>query len=108
MTASSRSLSRTLRRHLLNPAALGYLALVVAVGVWVGVDTLFVEHADASFAGVWLFLVTAPTSLLFVALPGGLPFLGIVLGAVIQAFVLGAAYRWVVERPTKSVNLGNA
>ncbi|MDX3693385.1 hypothetical protein PV726_24155 [Streptomyces europaeiscabiei] len=108
MTASSRSLSRTLRRHLLNPAALGYLALVVAVGVWVGVDSLFVEHADAGFAGVWLFLVTAPTSLLFVALPGGLPFLGVVLGAVIQAFVLGAAYRWVVERPTKRVNLGNA
>ncbi|MFM9699216.1 SCO4225 family membrane protein [Streptomyces europaeiscabiei] len=108
MTASSRSLSRTLRRHLLNPAALGYLALVVAVGVWVGVDSLFVEHADAGFAGVWLFLVTAPTSLLFVALPGGLPFLGIVLGAVIQAFVLGAAYRWVVERPTEKVNLGNA
>lgn len=108
MTASSRSLSRSLRRHLLNPAALGYLALVVAVGVWVGVDSLFVEHADSRLRRVWLFLVTAPTSLLFVALPGGLPFLGIVLGAVIQAFVLGATYRWVVERPTKKVNLGNA
>ncbi|MBZ3908006.1 hypothetical protein WB401_33900 [Streptomyces brasiliscabiei] len=108
MPASSRSLSRTLRRHLVNPAALGYLALVVAVGVWVGVDALFVEHADASLAGVWLFLVTAPTSLFFVALPGGLSFAGIVLGAVIQAFVLGAAYRWVVERPAKNVNLGNA
>jgi hypothetical protein len=31
---------------------------------WVGVDALFVEHADASLAGVWTFLVTAPASLL--------------------------------------------
>ncbi|MEU1558354.1 hypothetical protein ABZ517_37415 [Streptomyces scabiei] len=106
--SSSRSLSRTLRRNLLNPAALGYLALVAAVGVWVGADTLFVEHADAGFAGVWLFLVTAPTSFLFVALPGGLPFVGVVLGAVIQAVVIGAAYRWAVERPMKSAHLGNA
>ncbi|WP_338897817.1 hypothetical protein WBG99_21310 [Streptomyces sp. TG1A-60] len=108
MTASSRSLSQVLRHHLVNPAALGYLAVVAAVGVWVGVDALFVEHADASLAGVWLFLVTAPTSLLFSALPGALPFVGIVVGAVTQAFVLGVAYRWFFNRPTWRAGLGNA
>lgn len=108
MAASSRSLSQTLRHHLLNPAALGYLALVATVGVWVGVDALFVEHADASLAGVWLFAVTAPTSFLFLALPGALPFIGVAVGAVAQAFALGAAYRWFRNRPAQRAGIGNA
>ncbi|WP_328868967.1 hypothetical protein OHT76_02090 [Streptomyces sp. NBC_00287] len=83
----------TFRRCFLNPAALGYLAVVVAVWVWVAVDLLFVEHPDASLAGVWAFLVTAPTSLFFVWLPGPLPWIGLVVGAVAQAGVLGALYR---------------
>lgn len=99
MAASPRSLPQVLRHHLVNPAALGYLALVAAVGVWVGVDALFVEHADGSFAGIWLFLVTGPTSFLFVTLPGALPFIGIAVGAMTQAYVLGAAYRWFLDRP---------
>ncbi|MFS8202288.1 SCO4225 family membrane protein [Streptomyces sp. CWNU-52B] len=106
MAAPSRSLPQTLRHHLVNPAALGYLAVVVAVAVWVGVDTLFVEHADASFAGVWLFVVTAPTSFLFVLLPGALPLIGVVLGAVAQAFVLGAAYHWFLKRSTHAQRVG--
>lgn len=108
MAASSRSLSQTLRHHLLNPAALGYLALVATVGVWVGVDALFVEHADASLAGVWLFAVTAPTSFLFLALPGALPFIGVAVGAVAQSFALGAAYRWFRNRPAQRADIGNA
>ncbi|MDF6019826.1 hypothetical protein [Streptomyces sp. JH34] len=101
MAASPRTLSLSLRRYLLNPAALGYLAVVAAVGVWVGLDALLVERADASLAGVWLFLVTAPTSMLFLALPGVLPFAGVAVGAVIQALALGAAYRWVIGRTTR-------
>ncbi|NNN37232.1 hypothetical protein HLK59_44235 [Streptomyces sp. S3(2020)] len=89
----SRSFAATLRDHLVNPVALGYLALVAAVVGWVGVDALFVEHADASLAGVWAFLVTAPTSLLFVMLPGALAWSGVVVGAVVNAAVLGAVYR---------------
>ncbi|MER5220495.1 SCO4225 family membrane protein [Streptomyces flaveus] len=108
MAASPRSLSQALRHHLVNPAALGYLALVAAVGIWVGVDTLFVEHADASLAAVWLFIVTAPTSFLFLALPGALPFVGIAVGAVTQAFALGAAYRWFRGRPAQRAGLSNA
>ncbi|MFE9911668.1 SCO4225 family membrane protein [Streptomyces clavifer] len=101
MTASSRALPRILRHYLVNPAALGYLAVVTAVGVWVGLDTLFVERLDASFAAVWLFLVTAPTSFLFAALPGAWPFVGIAVGAVAQALALGAAYRWFLGRATR-------
>ncbi|MEV7072041.1 SCO4225 family membrane protein [Streptomyces sp. NPDC091972] len=79
--------------HLRNPLALGYLLLVTAVLGWVCVDALFVEHADASFAGVWAFAVTAPASLLFVMVPGVPAWAGIVTGAVVNAAVLEAAYR---------------
>ncbi|MFE2062206.1 SCO4225 family membrane protein [Streptomyces sp. NPDC059467] len=90
--------TRALLSALRTPVALGYLALVAAVVVWVGADTLFVEHADASLAGVWAFLVTAPTSLLFVMLPGPLAWAGVVVGAVVQAAVLGVLYRKVSGR----------
>ncbi|WP_328769962.1 SCO4225 family membrane protein [Streptomyces sp. NBC_00286] len=108
MASSLRSLAQPLRRNLANPAALGYLAVVAAVGVWVGVDALFVEHADASLAGVWLFVVTAPTSFLFLALPGALPIIGVAVGAVTQASVLGAAYRWFRNRPAQRAGISNA
>jgi hypothetical protein len=85
-------------RYFLNPLALGYLLVVAAVVGWVGVDALFVEHADASLAGVWAFLVTAPASLLFVMLPGVLAWAGIVVGALVNAAVLGAAYQSVAGR----------
>lgn len=85
-------------RYFLNPLALGYLLVVAAVLGWVGVDALFVEHADASLAAVWAFLVTAPASLLFVMLPGALAWAGIVVGAVVNAAVLGAVYRSITDR----------
>ncbi|MFJ3667679.1 SCO4225 family membrane protein [Streptomyces sp. NPDC090106] len=76
-----------------TPVALGYLGIVAAVSVWAAVDVLFVEHAGVSLAGVWAFLVTAPTSLLFVMLPAPLAWTGVVIGAVVQAAVLGQGYR---------------
>ncbi|MEE1740578.1 hypothetical protein [Streptomyces sp. BE147] len=48
-----------------NAVSLCYLALVFAAAVFVTVDTLFVSHEDASFAGVWLFLLAAPTVFVF-------------------------------------------
>ena len=99
MTAARRPLTAAFRRFLLNPAALGYLALVAAVWAWIGLDQMFVQHQDASFSAVWAFLVTAPTSLLFVALPGPLAWVGLAVGAVLQAAALGAAYRWFTRRP---------
>ncbi|CAM5388589.1 MULTISPECIES: SCO4225 family membrane protein [Streptomyces] len=98
MPAAPRSAGTTLRRCLLNPLALGYLAVVAAVWVWIGVDTLLVTHADASTAAVWGFFVTAPTSLLLAGLPGPLPFLGVAAGALVQALALGAGYRWLASR----------
>jgi hypothetical protein len=80
-------------RHFRNPLALGYLLLVTAVLGWVFVDALFVEHADASLAGVWAFVVTAPTSPLFMMLPEVPAWAAIVTGAVVNAAVLEAAYR---------------
>lgn len=94
--------TRFLTSALRTPAALGYLALVAAVVAWVGLDTLFVEHADASLAGVWIFVVTAPTSFLFLALPGPLPWIGVAVGALVQAVALGALYRGVTGRRTAS------
>ncbi|MFD4988747.1 SCO4225 family membrane protein [Streptomyces sp. NPDC058374] len=98
MAAAQRPAGTPFRRSLLNPAALGYLAVVAAVWVWIGVDTLLVDHADASLAGVWGFLVTAPTSFLFAALPGPLPLIGVAVGALVQALALGAAYRRLAGR----------
>jgi hypothetical protein len=80
-----------LRRSLVHPVSLAYLAVVAAVWAWVAADLLLVSHQDASLSGVWAFLVTAPTSLLFVTLPGPLPVIGLVVGALLQAAALGAA-----------------
>ncbi|MFG1665807.1 SCO4225 family membrane protein [Streptomyces sp. Y7] len=98
MAGSQRSIAKVTRHHLLNPAALGYLALVVAVAVWTGVDALLVEQQDASLAGIWVFFVTGPTSWLFLMLPGVLPWAGVVVGALLQAAVLGAAYHRLAGR----------
>ncbi|MFE4526122.1 SCO4225 family membrane protein [Streptomyces anulatus] len=91
MTASSRTFPRSLRRYLMSPAAVTYLAVVV----WVGTDVALTDSLDGSMAGVWLFFLTAPTSFLFVALPGALPWAGVLVGAFVQAVALGAAHHGV-------------
>jgi hypothetical protein len=45
-----------------------YFVIVLGVAVFVTVDTLFIDHPDASLSGVWLFFVTLPGSLLVSAL----------------------------------------
>nr|WP_307129066.1 hypothetical protein [Streptomyces sp. B1I3] len=82
-----------------NAASRVYLALVAAAAVFVAVDTLFVAHDDASFAGVWLFFLAAPT--VFVFLVGGsvagadaggpawFLYLGLVVSVLVQACALG-------------------
>ncbi|MFE2941259.1 SCO4225 family membrane protein [Streptomyces sp. NPDC059255] len=107
MAPARRSLPEMFRHYLLNPAALAYLALVGAVGLWIAVDTLFIEHADASFAGVWLFFVTAPTSLLFTTVSGPMAWFGVVFGAVVQAVALGALYRWFAGRSQGDADAGS-
>ncbi|RDG37911.1 SCO4225 family membrane protein [Streptomyces corynorhini] len=98
MAKTSRSLPQTLRHYLVNPLALGYLGVVLAVCLWVAVDAFHASSSgDASFAGVWAVLVTAPTSLL-VPFTGPVGLMAIPFGAVVQAFALGALYRYVTER----------
>ncbi|MFE2115781.1 SCO4225 family membrane protein [Streptomyces microflavus] len=97
MTASSRTFPRSLLRCLKSPVAVGYLAVVV----WVGWDVALTSSLDGSMAGVWLFFLTAPTSFLFVALPGALPWAGVVVGALAQAAAIGAAHHWVRARRTQ-------
>jgi hypothetical protein len=66
------------------------VTLALLIGVWV--NSHLVTHADASFAGIFPILFTAPTSLLLLAIPGveGLgAFLLIVLAAVINATLIG-------------------
>ncbi|MFI5757185.1 SCO4225 family membrane protein [Streptomyces sp. NPDC051569] len=108
---NSRPLTGLARLTFGNRASQVYLGLVAAVAVFVAVDTLFVAHDDASFAGVWLFLLAAPTIFVFV-LGGGLfgealadsaGFLypALVLSVLIQAAALGAFVRLLRDRPDR-------
>ncbi|WP_433343682.1 SCO4225 family membrane protein [Streptomyces sp. CA-253872] len=91
MPLSPHALAATARRLLLRPLPLGYLALVAAVVCWVLADHYLVAHADASMAGVWIFFSTAPVSMMFAALPAPLFWAGPVVGALVNALVLGVA-----------------
>lgn len=82
-----------------NPASLIYLGLVLAAAVFVTVDTLFVAHEDASFAGVWLLFLAAPTVFLFLmgsSVAGGdaggpawFMVVALIVSVLVQAFALG-------------------
>ncbi|MEV8410319.1 hypothetical protein AB0R12_32430 [Streptomyces niveus] len=92
-----------------NRASRIYLAVVAATAVFVAVDTLFVHHDDASFAGVWLFFLAAPTVFLFFA--GGsmigesfasssaFGYVALVASVLIQAAAVGAFVRLLSDRP---------
>ncbi|MFD0023976.1 SCO4225 family membrane protein [Streptomyces sp. NPDC058382] len=96
---SSQHLRAIARLTFANTASLIYLGAVVATAVFVTVDTLFVAHEDASFAGVWLFFLAAPTVFLFLvggsmwgAETGGpdwYVYLALVVSVLVQSFVLG-------------------
>ncbi|MFJ6432779.1 SCO4225 family membrane protein [Streptomyces sp. NPDC091416] len=82
-----------------NVASLVYLGVVAATAVFVAVDTLFVAHEDASFAGVWLFFLAAPTVFVFfvgsamlgaeTAAPTWLFCLALVVSVLVQSLALG-------------------
>ncbi len=90
------------RRHLPlaavadNWVSRGYLLVFAALLVWVVLDTLVVSHPDASFAGVWPFMWTLPTSLLLWLLPGmdgWLLYAGLTVAALVNATLLGLLVR---------------
>ncbi|MET9552116.1 hypothetical protein [Streptomyces sp. NPDC006645] len=86
-----------------NRASQIYLAVVAATAVYVAVDTLFAQHGDASFAGLWLFFLAAPTVFLFIA--GGTSvsesfassatfgYVTLIASVLIQAAAIGAFVR---------------
>ncbi|WP_046506556.1 SCO4225 family membrane protein [Streptomyces odonnellii] len=95
-----------------NRASQAYLALVAATAVFVAVDTLLVHHQDASFAGVWLFFLAAPTVFVFfiggellgttVADSAAFVYPALVLSVLIQAAALGAFVRLMRGGPRPS------
>ncbi|MFE3830938.1 SCO4225 family membrane protein [Streptomyces sp. NPDC059092] len=92
-----------------NRASQVYLALVAAATVFVTVDTLFVHHADASIAGVWLFFLAAPTVFLFLIGGGaigegfvasaGFLYPALVVSVLVQAVAIGPFVRLLRHRP---------
>ncbi|MDG9700727.1 SCO4225 family membrane protein [Streptomyces sp. DH37] len=77
-----------------------YLAVCAALVLWVVLDAAFVQHEDASMAGVWPLAATAPTSLLALAVPlpdgpaGAVLLLALVgAAAVVNAWAFSAVLR---------------
>ncbi|MEU2263966.1 hypothetical protein ABZ557_27680 [Streptomyces sp. NPDC019645] len=101
--SNARRLPGLVRTAVAGPASLAYLGVVVATAVFVAVDTLFVHHEDASLAGVWLFLLAAPTVFLFLiagsllgdGVAGSAWFLypSLVVSVLVQAVALGLFVR---------------
>ncbi|MEV7867507.1 hypothetical protein AB0P17_15705 [Streptomyces sp. NPDC088124] len=91
-----------------NRASQVYLALVAAAALFVTVDTLFVHHDDASFAGTWLFFLAAPTVFVFLigggmigeglAASSGFLYPALVLSVLIQSIAIGAFVRLLLHR----------
>ncbi|MFI8372089.1 SCO4225 family membrane protein [Streptomyces sp. NPDC085466] len=82
-----------------NPASLVYLGLVAVAALPV---VAAAAGADVAFAGIWLLMITAPTSmvLLLPDFAGGASapaaayiVAALVLSALLHSFVLGLAYR---------------
>ncbi|MFD5269145.1 SCO4225 family membrane protein [Streptomyces sp. NPDC058335] len=82
--------SRRLRHVLGDAVALAYLAVCAALLVWAIVVSA-VDDSGESMAAVIPLLATAPGSLLFLVLPdsGAMLLLAVVLGALINATVIG-------------------
>lgn len=90
-----------------NRASQIYLALVAAAAVFVAV-MLFVHDGDASFAGVWLFFLAAPTIFLFfaggsmigdsLASSSAFGYVALIASILIQAAAIGAFTRLLSDR----------
>ncbi|MFJ2213795.1 SCO4225 family membrane protein [Streptomyces sp. NPDC101062] len=107
---NSERLTELARLAFKNRASQVYLALVAAATVFVTVDTLFVHHEDASFAGVWLFSLAAPTVFVFLigggalgegfASSAGFLYPALIVSVLVQAVAIGAFVRLLRHRPT--------
>ncbi|GGQ90018.1 hypothetical protein GCM10010251_00100 [Streptomyces aurantiogriseus] len=91
-----------------NWVSRGYLAAVVLTGGFALYEDVFVSHADASMAYVVPMLLTAPLNMLFTVALGWIPtdapfYLGIAVGALVNAVILGGIVRAVSRRQGSSV-----
>ncbi|MGK5497816.1 SCO4225 family membrane protein [Streptomyces sp. URMC 125] len=100
---------RALTRVADNPAARLYLAVCAALLGWAVVDTAFVQHDDASMAGVWPFAATLPTGLLVLAVPlpdnraGAVLLLALpAVAALVNAWAISAVLRRLRARATRA------
>ena len=84
-----------------NWASRIYLLAVLAAAAYLAADRLFVEHVDASFAGVYLIGLTSPGSwiglLLVDAGPQWLTTVGLLAGTVVGALVNTALISGIVR-----------
>ncbi|MFJ6850801.1 SCO4225 family membrane protein [Streptomyces sp. NPDC091271] len=94
-----------------NTASRVYLGLVLAAAVFVAVDTLLVSHDDASFAGVWVFFLAAPTVFVFLlgssmagpdtGGPAWFTYLALVVSVLVQACALGWFSQLLLRGPRR-------
>lgn len=88
-----RTVARLTFGNLASRIYLGVVAVAITFGV---VDTLFVDHADASLAAVWMFFATMPTSLVILPraeVPAGVLLALVVVAGLVQATVIGLIHR---------------
>ncbi|WP_245996710.1 SCO4225 family membrane protein [Streptomyces armeniacus] len=89
-SGSANSLTRALRSALGSVLARVYLAVCAGLLVWALVVSSG-DNPDASFAGVWPVLATAPVSLVLLVLPdhSSMILVAVGLGALVNAVVIG-------------------
>ncbi|WP_128379666.1 SCO4225 family membrane protein [Streptomyces cavernae] len=107
MSSSSRSRA-VLALAVNNWLSRGYLAAVVLTAGYALYEDLFVAQTDASMAYVVPLLLTAPLNMLFMVALGWIPtdapfYLGIAVGALVNAGILGAVVSAVHKRRASSV-----
>ncbi|MFJ4153079.1 SCO4225 family membrane protein [Streptomyces galbus] len=90
-TNSARSAGRTVPADRLLAGM--YLSLCIALTVWSVVDGFFVTHSDASFAGIFPLIATAPVSFLVLILPEGS-----MVGYLVSMTVGALINTWLVYR----------
>ncbi|MBQ0985438.1 hypothetical protein KBZ10_13115 [Streptomyces sp. F63] len=105
---SSRRLRAVLAPAVDNWVSRCYLAAVAVTAGFALYEDLFVSQADASMAYVAPMLLTAPLNMLFMVALGWIPtdapfYLGIAVGAAVNAALLGAAVRALRGHRTSSL-----
>jgi hypothetical protein len=89
-----------------------YLLLVAGVAVFVAISLATYDGQDANLVGVWVFFVTAPWSMIALFLVDAGPdhpvLIGsVVVGALLNAALIGLLVRSVRRRGRRTVDAGS-